>query len=125
MKANSPNKENIFGDELEVCSCQPMTGYFRDGYCQSVSSDAGAHIVCAVMTDDFLKFSLSKGNDLITPHPQWGFPRLKEGDSWCLCAMRWKEAFEAGHAPPIKPKSTSKKILEYVPLSDLEKYFIH
>lgn len=125
MKTNSPDKENLFGEELEICSCQPMTGYFRDGYCQSVSSDAGAHIVCAVMTDDFLKFSLSRGNDLITPHPQWGFSGLKEGDSWCLCAMRWKEAFEAGQAPPIKPKSTNKKILEYVPLSDLEKYFIH
>lgn len=112
MKTNSPNKETIFGDELEICSCQPMTGYFRDGYCQSASSDAGAHIVCAVMTEDFLKFSLSKGNDLITPHPQWGFPGLEEGDSWCLCAKRWKEAFEAGHAPPIKPQSTSKKILE-------------
>ena len=92
--------KNILGGDLEPCSMDPVTGYFRDGCCRTGSGDYGVHVVCAVMTDEFLAFSKSKGNDLSTPIPEYHFPGLKAGDRWCLCAARWQEAFEAGMAPP-------------------------
>lgn len=110
---------NVLGGELESCSFDPLTGYHRDGTCQIGSGDLGAHVICAVMTDEFLEFSLSRGNDLLTPQPQWMFPGLKAGDRWCVVALRWQEAFEAGKAPPVKLEATHASALEFVSLADL------
>ena len=110
---------NIFGEPLISCCNDPLTGYFRDGYCKTDASDRGSHTVCAVMTDEFLTFSRSRGNDLITPRPEFQFPGLKPGDKWCLCALRWKEAFEAGFAPLVVLEATNEKTLEYVNINDL------
>mmetsp|Transcript_99111 Transcript_99111/g.213919 ORF Transcript_99111/g.213919 Transcript_99111/m.213919 type:complete len:100 (+) Transcript_99111:135-434(+) len=99
-----------------------MTGFLRDGYCNTNNMDQGTHIVCAVLTKQFLDFTKSRGNDLSTPRPNYGFPGLNEGDGWCLCVLRWKEAQEAGVAPPIKPEATHNKTLEYVQKEVLEKY---
>ena len=90
---------NVLGTSVEACSTSPMTGYFRDGCCQWSPQDHGSHTVCAEMTDDFLEYTKSMGNDLSTPHPEWGFPGLKVGDHWCLCALRWLQAHNTGHAP--------------------------
>ena len=116
--------KNILGGELESCCTDPMTGFLRDGYCNTNQMDKGTHVVCAIITDEFLAFTKSRGNDLITPRPEYQFPGLKAGDGWCLCALRWKEAFAAGVAPPIKPASTHEKVLEFVNREDLEKYYI-
>lgn len=116
--------KNILGGELESCCTDPMTGFLRDGYCNTNQMDQGTHVVCAVITDEFLAFTKSRGNDLITPRPEYQFPGLKAGDGWCLCALRWKEAFAAGVAPPIKPASTNEKVLEFINREDLEKYYI-
>lgn len=116
--------KNILGGELESCCTDPMTGFLRDGYCNTNQMDQGTHVVCAIITDEFLAFTKSRGNDLITPRPEYQFPGLKAGDGWCLCALRWKEAFAAGVAPPIKPASTHEKVLEFVNRKDLEKYYI-
>jgi len=97
----------------------PLTGFMRDGYCRLGPNDHGVHTVCAVMTDDFLKFTKAVGNDLSTPRPEYGFPGLKAGDSWCLCAARWQEAFEAGHAPPVILEATHLSTLEFVDKEDL------
>ena len=113
---------NIFGDEIEACCYDPMTGYFRDGFCNTDEHDYGSHVVCAVMTDDFLEFSKSKGNDLSTPMPEYGFSGLKPGDQWCLCASRWQEAFLAGKAPKVRLESTHMATLEWASLQDLKKY---
>lgn len=110
---------NVLGTPLEECSQDPKTGYYRDGCCHTGPSDSGRHVVCAVMTEEFLSFTRSRGNDLTTPQPQWQFPGLKVGDRWCLCALRWKEAFEAGVAPPVILESTHQKALEYVAFADL------
>ncbi len=110
---------NIFGEPLISCCNDPLTGYFRDGYCKTDASDRGSHTVCAVMTDEFLTFSRSRGNDLITPRPEFQFPGLKPGDKWCLCALRWKEALEAGVAPLVVLEATNEKTLEYVNINDL------
>ena len=91
-----PDARNVLGERLEVCSLKPMTGFFRDGCCDTSREDAGSHTVCAVMTDEFLAFSKATGNDLSTPRPEFGFDGLKPGNRWCLCAPRWQEAFEAG-----------------------------
>ena len=115
---------NIFGDEIEACCYDPMTGYFRDGFCNTDEHDYGSHVVCAVMTEDFLEFSKSKGNDLSTPRPEFNFPGLKEGDSWCLCAERWKEAFECGFAPKIYLKKTNKKALSIIDIEILKDFAI-
>ncbi len=112
---------NIFGEELQACCFTPLTGYYRDGYCRTASVDQGKHVVCAIMTVDFLVFSHSQGNDLITPRPEYDFPGLKPGDKWCLCALRWKEAFEAGCAPLVYLQATSERALEYLNMSDLIK----
>lgn len=113
---------NIFGEPLVPCSFDPMTGYLRDGCCRTEDSDVGAHIVCAVMTESFLGFSLKQGNDLSTPRPQWQFPGLVAGDQWCLCLTRWIEAHAAGCAPLVVLESTHQNVLDYVPLDVLQQY---
>lgn len=101
-----------------------MTGYYRNGFCQTGSDDRGTHVVCAIMTEEFLTYTKSKGNDLSTPIPAYNFPGLKPGDRWCLCILRWLEAEKAGVAPKINLKSTNKKALEYTSVKILEKYSI-
>lgn len=113
-------KKNVLGGALETCSTDPMTGYFRDGCCNTDVTDGGTHTVCAIMTEAFLEFSKTQGNDLSTPRPEFHFPGLKAGDRWCLCATRWKEAFVAGKAPDVVLEATHAETLGYVKLSDLE-----
>ncbi|MGY6522664.1 MAG: DUF2237 family protein [Mongoliitalea sp.] len=113
---------NVFGEPLIVCSTAPLTGYYRNGCCETGEEDLGTHTVCAIMTDDFLQFSLSRGNDLITPRPEWAFPGLKAGDRWCLCASRWMEAYSVGLAPEIILEATHEKTLNYISLEELVKY---
>ena len=115
---------NVLGGKLGVCSTDPMTGFYRDGCCNTGGGDYGAHLVCAQVTEEFLVFSQSRGNDLSTPVPMFNFPGLKPGDRWCLCASRWKEALDAGVAPPIVLSSTHASALEYVSLSELKQYAI-
>ena len=115
---------NVFGGMLEDCSHKPMTGFFRDGCCNTNEQDAGSHTVCAVMTDEFLKFSKARGNDLSTPHPQFQFPGLQPGDRWCLCAARWLEAHEQGMAPRVFLKGTHERALEIVPLELLKPFAV-
>lgn len=111
---------NVLGGELEACSMSPLTGFFRDGCCNTGPSDLGLHIVCAEMSDEFLEFSKSRGNDLSTPNPAFDFPGLQPGDRWCLCCLRWKEALEAGMAPKVILQSTHMSVLEFVDLEDLQ-----
>lgn len=111
---------NVKGGALAPCSTEPMTGYFRDGHCNTCAQDQGSHTVCAVMTDEFLAFSKYVGNDLSTPRPEFGFAGLKAGDSWCLCAGRWQEAFEAGCAPRVRLRATHQAALEKCALDDLK-----
>ena len=113
---------NVFGTELQLCCTSPMTGYFRDGYCRTMAMDTGTHVVCAVVTREFLEFTRQRGNDLSTPIPQWQFPGLKPGDKWCLCISRWLEAEQAGVAPKVVLEATSEKALEYTSLELLIKY---
>ena len=115
---------NVLGGALELCSADPVTGFFRDGHCNTCAEDAGSHTVCAVVTQEFLAFSRCLGNDLSTPRPEFNFVGLKEGDSWCLCASRFLQAHKEGFAPKIKPQSTHKKALEIVPLEVLELYYL-
>jgi len=115
-------ERNVFGEPLEICCLKPMTGYFRDGSCRTDNEDAGTHTVCAVMTEDFLRFSAQMGNDLSTPIPYYKFPGLKEGDKWCLCVNRWIEAEKAGKAPKLILEATHEKTLEYTKLDLLVKY---
>ena len=110
--------KNVFGEPLKICCTAPMTGYFRDGLCRTITEDTGTHTVCAVMTNDFLRFSASRGNDLISPMPYFQFP----GDKWCLCVSRWIEAEKAGKAPSLVLEATHEKTLEYAPLEMLVKY---
>jgi len=110
---------NVLGRALSLCGTSPMTGYYRDGYCRTDASDRGVHVVAAVATDEFLDFTKSKGNDLSTPRGS-SFPGLRAGDRWCLCALRWKEALEAGLAPPVIMASTHYKVLEVVTLAQLK-----
>ena len=111
---------NVVGGELLPCSADPVTGFFRDGYCRTEGRDPGFHAVCAVMTEEFLAFSRSAGNDLSTPQPQWMFPGLVPGDRWCVVAARWQEALDAGVAPPVVLEATHASALEFVSLDDLE-----
>ncbi len=113
---------NVFGGPLEACSTRPMTGFFRNGCCDTSAEDAGSHTVCVVASDAFLEFSKSRGNDLSTPVPDFGFPGLKAGDRWCLCAPRWQEAFEAGRAPRVVLRATHEGALEFCALADLKRY---
>ena len=114
--------QNVFGEELITCSTEPLTGFYRDGCCQTGKDDFGKHTVCAVMTKEFLEFAAQQGNDLSTPNEAFGFPGLKPGDRWCLCASRWKEAYDAGVAPKVILEATEEKTLEYVDLEVLVKY---
>lgn len=113
---------NVLGTPLEACSFDPLTGYFRDGCCNTDSSDTGTHVICARMTAEFLTFSASRGNDLVTPRPEWRFPGLTPGDRWCLCAIRWQEALVAGVAPPVVLQATHERALAYVTLADLKEH---
>lgn len=116
--------KNILGTDLQSCCMDPMTGFFRDGFCNTNHTDHGTHVVCAIITDDFLEFTKQQGNDLSTPRPEYQFPGLKAGDAWCLCALRWKEAHENGVAPLIKPQSTHEKTLKIIDKDILEKYYV-
>lgn len=111
---------NILGTPLQCCCRRPLTGFYRDGYCRTGPEDRGLHTVCAVMTGEFLTFSRVRGNDLMTPMPDWGFPGLEAGDRWCLCVQRWAEALEAGCAPPVVLEATHVSALEFVSLEDLQ-----
>jgi len=113
---------NVVGGKLETCCTSPMTGYYRDGKCNTGGGDFGAHTVCAQLTEEFLQFTKSKGNDLSTPVPEFNFPGLKPGDCWCLCASRWKEAMDAGVAPPVVLAATHALTLEYVSLDELKQH---
>ena len=115
---------NVFGEPLKDCSCKPMTGFYRNGKCSTGPDDKGLHTICVEVTKEFLSFSRSKGNDLSTANPEWGFPGLQEGDRWCLCALRWKEAYEVGKAPLVFLESTHKESLKVVKLEDLEKHAV-
>ena len=111
---------NIFKEPLEACSFDPVTGFFRSGCCETSQQDTGSHTVCAIMTEEFLKFSKSKGNDLSTPVPAFDFPGLNSGDRWCLCAARWLEAYEAGSAPSIIARATHRRALEIIPIEAMK-----
>jgi len=115
---------NVLGERLESCSIQPMTGFFRNGCCDTSREDGGSHTVCVVATEAFLRFSKSRGNDLSTPLPEYGFAGLKPGDRWCLCAPRWKEALDAGVAPPVVLESTHEETLAITPLGVLKDYAV-
>jgi uncharacterized protein (DUF2237 family) len=115
---------NVLGTPLETCSSDPLTGYYRDGCCNTDEYDRGTHTVCAMMTEEFLLFSLSKGNDLITARPEYQFPGLKPGDCWCLCAQRWEEAEAAGCAPRVNLSATNAKTLEIISFETLRRYSI-
>ncbi len=115
---------NVLGRPLETCCTSPMTGFYRDGKCNTGAGDMGAHVVCAQMTEEFLAFTKSRGNDLSTPVPMYDFPGLKPGDRWCLCASRWKEALDDGMAPPVVLSATHASALEYVSLSELKQYAV-
>ena len=119
-----PDALNVLGGELKPCSNRPLTGFFRNGCCETSSEDLGMHTVCAVMTAEFLEFSASVGNDLSTPQPDYHFPGLKPGDRWCLCAPRWKEALDAGVAPPVVLESTHEETLAITPLGVLKDYAV-
>ena len=111
---------NVLGTPLQACSYDPLTGYFRDGCCNTASEDTGSHLICARVTDEFLQFSLEVGNDLSTPRPEYRFKGLKAGDRWCLCALRWKEALIAGAAPPVMLECTHERALSFVTLEQLQ-----
>jgi hypothetical protein len=111
---------NVLGTELQACSFDPLTGFFRDGCCRTDEHDRGSHVVCARVTAEFLAFSRKRGNDLVTPRPALRFAGLKPGDRWCLCALRWKEALQAGVAPPVHLEATHARALELLDLADLQ-----
>ena len=113
---------NVFGEPVETCSMRPMTGFYRSGCCHTGPDDFGIHTVCVEVSEDFLAFSKSRGNDLSTPMPEFGFPGLEPGDRWCLCAARWKEAMDAGMAPRVVLTATHERTLEVVSLEELKPY---
>lgn len=118
------NAKNVLGGDLTSCSTSPLTGFYRDGCCNTGASDMGLHLVCAEMTAEFLEFSVERGNDLVTPMPLHQFPGLKPGDRWCLCIQRWQEALEAGVAPPVHLEATHISSLEFVTLEDLQAHAV-
>ena len=120
----TPGALNVFGRPLEPCSVKPMTGWFRDGCCHTDPQDRGLHVVCIVVTADFLEFSRARGNDLSTPRPEYRFPGLRAGDRWCLCALRWLEALQAGMAPDVVLESTHLNALGVVSLDQLRAYAV-
>ena len=111
--------KNILGTDLKCCGTKPITGYFRDGFCRTTETDRGRHVVACIVSEKFLHFTRQMGNDLSSPNPMYSFPGLKAGDKWCVCALRWKEAFDAGCAPEVILEATHEKSLEYVNLDDL------
>jgi len=117
-------QRNVLGDELIPCSLDPLTGYYRSGCCENRGDDPGMHVVCCRVTAEFLEFSASKGNDLSTPMPQYGFPGLRPGDQWCVCAARWAEALEIGMACPVVLDGTHMSALEFVDLDDLKAHAV-
>lgn len=124
MSETQSEAKNVFGEPLQPCCTNPMTGYYRTGYCETGPGDFGLHTVCAQVTDEFLDYTRKQGNDLSTPVPIYGFPGLKSGDRWCLCASRWKEALEAGVAPPVVLSATHFNTLATIPLELLKEYAI-
>ncbi len=122
MPIDTPPARNVFGEPLVPCSFEPLTGYFRDGCCKTDENDVGTHVVCAVMSEAFLDFSRSMGNDLITPRPEWRFPGLRAGDQWCLCANRWQQAYAAGVAPAVVLESTNHSVLSIIDLAVLRRF---
>ena len=118
------SQKNVLKENIELCCKSPMTGFYRDGFCNTNQQDSGTHIICALMTDSFLTFSRDKGNDLITPLPEFDFPGLVNGDYWCICVLRWIEAYENQMAPRIKLASTNKLALDYVDLELLKEFAI-
>ena len=124
MKGNNTPQKNVLGHPLTPCCLEPATGFHRDGYCCHSEQDLGDHTVCALMTEAFLGFSLTKGNNLISPRGEWGFPGLNPGDRWCLCAVRWYEAFKAGVAPPVYLQATHEYTLKTINIEDLKKHAI-
>ncbi|MDA0935081.1 MAG: DUF2237 domain-containing protein [Planctomycetota bacterium] len=119
-----PAARNVLGTPLQVCGLDPATGFFRTGCCETGPDDLGRHVVCAVMTQGFLDYTVAQGNDLVTPRPEWGFPGLRPGDRWCLCATRWLEADEAGVAPPVVLEATHEAALQIVPLERLRSHSV-
>jgi hypothetical protein len=117
-------QSNVLGGELSCCCRNPVTGFYRDGYCQTGPGDTGLHTVCAEMTEEFLEFSQSRGNDLSTPVPEYDFPGLQPGDRWCLCVTRWQEAQQAGFAPPVCLEATHLSTLEFVTLAELQEHAV-
>jgi uncharacterized protein (DUF2237 family) len=114
--------KNVLGGPLEPCSIDPLTGFYRTGDCNTGSEDHGCHAVCTMVTEEFLAYSAATGNDLSTPRPEYGFPGLKPGDRWCVCAPRWKEALDAGRGAPVVLKATHEAALKYIPRSVLEEF---
>lgn len=117
-----PTALNVLGTPLVPCSYDPLTGFYRDGCCHTGAQDHGSHVVCAKVTQAFLDFSLARGNDLVTPRPEYRFAGLRDGQRWCLCALRWKEALAAGVAPPVVLESTHQKALQFVELDELRRH---
>jgi hypothetical protein len=123
-RAQAQQALNVLGESLAPCGLDPMTGFYRDGCCNTGYDDMGIHVICVRMTREFLEFSRRRGNDLSTPEPEAGFPGLKPGDRWCLCAGRWKEALDAGVAPPVVLAATHEEALAVVSLADLKRHAI-
>ncbi|MEM6836871.1 MAG: DUF2237 domain-containing protein [Cyanobacteria bacterium P01_C01_bin.120] len=119
------NAKNILGGALESCSTNPMTGFYRDGCCHTGAGDVGVHVVCAQLTEEFLSYTKAQGNDLSTPQPMYNFPGLKPGDRWCLCAARWKEAYDDGVAPPVVLAATHEAALKVVTLETLQQHAVN
>ncbi len=117
-----PKPKNVLGGELLSCCTDPMTGFYRDGYCRTGADDTGRHTVCIIATDEFLEYSKAVGNDLSTPMPQYAFPGVKDGDKWCLCLLRWREAFEAGMAPRVILEACHESVLKVIPLTNLQQF---
>jgi hypothetical protein len=115
-------QKNVLGFDIATCGMDPVTGFYRDGCCNTGNGDIGTHTVCAIVTSKFSEYSKEQGNDLTTPRPEFNFKGLKDGDSWCLCAFRWKEAYKAGCAPRVKLTATNIKTLEYIKLDDLKSH---
>jgi hypothetical protein len=124
MPPEQPPARNVLGEPLIACCSAPITGFYRDGFCRTGASDPGRHVVCAVVTDDFLEFSANRGNDLSTARPEFDFPGLAAGDRWCLCAARWAEAHAAGVAPRVALTATHEAALEIIDLADLKAHAI-
>lgn len=124
MEATGVTARNVLGGPLQVCSCAPLTGWFRTGYCQTDPADLGRHTVCCVVNEAFLSYTRAQGNDLSTPAPAWGFPGLRAGDAWCVCAARWLEAYEDGMAPPVRLEACEQSTLEVIPLEILRSHAV-